>query len=282
MTKLLKGQDVAASLLEKAAEITVHLEVPAQAALVRVGSDPAAKGYQRSAAKILDKVGVVPVVQTFDSLVSFARFKRAIQHLNVDPSISAILLLSPFPQQLPRFQVQDLITPNKDIDGLTRSNLGKTLAPRVDDLVPLTAAAVLELLSFYQIPLRGKKVTVVGASLTVGRPLVNLLLSRHATVSVCDEFTPNLAEFTRNADIVVTAVGHPQLLSAEMVQPGVVVIDVGTNYTDEGHLVGDVDFNGVAAKAAAITPVPGGVGAITTALLAYRTARIAQNNALKR
>ncbi len=277
MSKLLRGKNVAGPLLQQAKKIAGSLPKRPKVALVRVGSAPAAKGYQKSAAKVLERVGITPEPYIFDSQINFSRFKREIQRLNTDDLIDAILLLDPLPPRLPLTRVQDLLSPKKDIDGITRTNLGRTLSPRTGDLVPLTAGAVMELLKFYEIRLTGAQVVLIGASLAVGKPLANLLLHKHATLTVCDEYTDDVSFYTRKADVVVTAVGHPKLLTAEMVKNKAVVIDVGTNYTSSGKLVGDVDFEKVSKKVRAITPVPGGIGAITTALLAYRAARVAEN-----
>ncbi len=274
MSQLLKGKPVAAELLQKTIELVDSLSVPPEIALVRVGADPAAKGYQRSASKLLKRVGINVKPVIFDEQITMNEFKGQIEKLNADDKVNAVLLLEPLPHSLALTDVQDLLEPNKDVDGVTRTNLGRSLSPRKDDLVPLTAAAVMELLDFYDINLSGKHVTLVGDSLTVGRPLANLLLTQDATLTVCDSQTPNVGQFTRVSDIVIMAVGKPALLTAEMVNDKAVVIDVGTNYDQEGKLVGDVAPE-VSNKVQALTPVPGGIGALTTNLLAYRTAKIA-------
>lgn len=274
MTKLLKGKPVAQALLAHATELTAQSQVKPCVALVRVGDDSAALGYQRSASKVLTQVGIKIQPVELDQQTTLAQFRQTIDHLNQAPEITAILILEPLPASLPAARVQDLLAPAKDIDGITRVNLGRSVSPRPGDLVPLTAAAVLALLDFYQIELRGTKVTLVGDSLTVGRPLANLLLDRSATLTVCDSSTTDLAAATRGAEVVITATGQLDVLTADMVAAEAVVIDVGTNYDAAGKLRGDVDFAAVSQKVRAITPVPGGVGAVTTALLAERTAQI--------
>lgn len=275
MSKLLKCKPVADDILQRTKNLVASLSAVPQVALVRVGVDPAAKGYQRSAANVLQQAGLKTVPVVFDSQITFSEFESQVTQLNEDQQIDAILLLEPLPESLPLDAVQDLLDPCKDIDGVTRANLGSTLSPRSGDLVPLTAAAVLELLNFYEFNLRGVEVVLIGDSLTVGRPLANLLLAQNATLTVCDKYTKQLFEHTVQAQLVITAVGQPNLLTADMVNKDAVVVDVGTNYDEAGKLVGDVDFAQVSQKVQAITPVPGGVGAITTALLAYRAARIA-------
>lgn len=278
MSKLLKGKPVANDILQRTQKIVDSLLAVPQVTLVRVGDDPAAKGYQRSATKVLQqaKIKVEPVV--LDDQLTFNELKSQITRLNENTQVDAVLLLEPLPANLPLNAVQDLLDPKKDIDGMTRTNLGLTLSPRANDLVPLTAAAVMELLKFYGIKLQGTKVALVGASLTVGRPLANLLLAQNATLIICDKYTQDLSQFTAQSKIVITAVGQPDLLTAEMVNENAIIVDVGTNYDEYDQLVGDADFTSLANKVQAITPVPGGVGAITTALLAYRTAQIAAAN----
>lgn len=275
MSKLLKGRPVAAMLLDKAAKITAELATAPQVAFVRVGDDAASLGYQRSAEKVLQQVGIKSRSVVLDQQIAPADFKDELIRLNNDEQVTAILVLEPLPSSLPVKEVQDLIAPEKDIDGATRINLGRTVSPRATDLVPLTAAAVFELLDFYKVNVQGARVTLVGDSLTVGRPLANLLLARNATLTVCDKLTTDLTTLTHQAELVVMATGQPGLLTDDMVQENAVVVDVGINYGENGKLVGDVDFTPVADKVAAITPVPGGVGAITTALLVYRAASIA-------
>ena len=274
MSKLLKGKPVAQALLAHATELTAQSRAKPCVAMVRVGDDSAALGYQRSASKVLQQVGIEVQPVELDQQTNLSQLKQTIERLNHAPEITAILILEPLPASLPAAQVQELLDPAKDIDGNTRVNLGRSVSPRPEDLVPLTAAAVLALLDFYQIELRGAKVTLVGDSLTVGRPLANLLLDRSATLTVCDSSTIDLAAATRGADIVITATGQLALLTAEMVAADAIVIDVGTNYDAAGKLRGDVDFAAVSQKVRAITPVPGGIGAVTTALLAERTAQI--------
>jgi methylenetetrahydrofolate dehydrogenase (NADP+)/methenyltetrahydrofolate cyclohydrolase len=194
--------------------------------------------------------------------------------LNAHEAVSGILLQLPVPDQIDSDEMIELIDPLKDVDGLTTINAGRLVQGR-DGLVSCTPAGVIELLDSEGVDLRGAEAVVIGRSQLVGRPLASLLLARDATVTMCHSRTRDLAEVCRRADVLVAAVGVPGLVTADMVREGAVVIDVGTNRTD-GGLVGDVDFEGVAQKAAAITPVPGGVGPMTIAMLLVNTVKAAR------
>lgn len=273
MTVKMRGRDVARKMRSETKDKVQALQkenIFPKLAIVRVGNDKGSLGYQKAAQKIMAQVGIEVEIAEYNEDISMTDFEKQFAQINARQDVQGILLLRPLPQQLDTEKIQRAIDPHKDIDGMNPINLGKSLDPQKDDFVPLTPAAVLAMLDYYEIPLEGKKVTIIGHSLVVGRPLANMMLARNATVAVCNAYTPDNSEFTKNADLVIAAVGKTGLLTAEMVKSGVIVIDVGTNYDSAGKVTGDVLYAEVAPKAAYINPVPGGVGSITTSLLAQR------------
>jgi methylenetetrahydrofolate dehydrogenase (NADP+)/methenyltetrahydrofolate cyclohydrolase len=243
-------------------------------ATVLVGDDEASRIYVRGKQKACDEVGMrsigheLPLNTTRDQLLSL------LGELNRSPDVDGIVLQLPLPDQLDASEMTRTIDPAKDVDGLTPTNAG-LLAQNRPALVPATPAGVIELLRESETTLEGAEAVVVGRSDLVGRPLSLLLLAENATVTVCHSRTRDLAATCRRGDVVVAAVGRPKLVGAEMVKPGATVIDVGINRTD-GGLVGDVDFEAVRQIAGAITPVPGGVGPMTIAMLLRNTLKAAE------
>ncbi|WP_283679685.1 bifunctional 5,10-methylenetetrahydrofolate dehydrogenase/5,10-methenyltetrahydrofolate cyclohydrolase [Lentilactobacillus sp. Marseille-Q4993] len=281
MVTVMKGREVARAIQDTTkAEVERLTELGHQPRLViiRVGDDKGSIGYQHAAEKLMGKLGIEVEVAEFDADISMPAFENEFLAINDSENVDAILMLRPLPAQLNENRIQQLIDPSKDIDGMSPINLGKSLDPNTTDFVPITPAAVMQMMAYYDISLVGKRVTVVGNSLVVGRPLADMLMAREATVSVCNIDTPDNAEFTRNADIVIAAVGKVGLITGSMVKNGAIVIDVGTNYDETGHLTGDVMYDEVAAKVAFINPVTNGVGSITTSLLAKRVVQAARAN----
>jgi len=238
-----------------------------------VGSDPASRYYVGNIARQAAKVGVLVNVEELPAEVGQAALMQRIAALNADREVHGVMVQRPLPAGYDDRAVSGAIDPAKDVDGAHPLNAGRLMLEQ-QTLVPATAQAVLEMLRHYQITTSGKQVTIVGRSAVIGRPLANLLLYRsepgNATVTVCHSRTPHLAAETLRADILVAAMGRPRFITAEMVRPGAVVIDVGVNEIEESGktaYVGDVDFASVQEKALAITPVPGGVGTLTTACL---------------
>lgn len=229
------------------------------------GSDPSAVSYAESQKKTALSLGIDYRLKILSENISGQEFISVIEGLNEDASVHGILINKPLPAQIDHAAVSNLIKDVKDIEGLNIQNLGKMFLNKAR-LVPCTAAAVMEHLKFAQVSLKGKDVVVIGRSEIVGKPLVLLLLSQHATVTVCHSHTQNLIEHVRRADVVIVAIGKPNFLQGDWVKPGAVVIDVGINRVD-GKIVGDVDFGAVFKVAGAITPVPGGVGPVTSVLL---------------
>jgi methylenetetrahydrofolate dehydrogenase (NADP+)/methenyltetrahydrofolate cyclohydrolase len=250
-------------------------------ATVLVGDDPASQVYVRNKQRTCEELGMHTVGHNLPATTSESDLLALIHRLNADPAIHGILVQLPLPKPLRSEPILNAMSPDKDADGLHPFNMGKLLMgePR---FVPCTPAGVMAMLDYHKLPIEGKSAVVVGRSNLVGKPAALLLLHRHATVTVCHSKTPNLAEVCRRADILVAAIGKAHFITAEMVKPGAVVIDVGINRLPDGKLVGDVDFAAVAPKASWITPVPGGVGPMTIAMLMQNTMLAASMAAEKR
>lgn len=272
--RVIDGKAVAAAVRERVKAEVAQMDVKPGLATILVGDDPASHVYVRNKRNASAEVGIESFHHELDASVPEAELGDLITQLGQDDRVSGILLQLPVPGHIDSDAMIELIHPLKDVDGLTTVNAGRLVQGR-DGLVSCTPAGVIELLDSENVELRGAEAVVIGRSQLVGRPLASLLLARDATVTMCHSRTRDLAEVCRRADVLVAAVGRPGLVTAEMVREGAVVIDVGTNRTEEG-LVGDVDFESVAQKAAAITPVPGGVGPMTIAMLLANTVRAAR------
>jgi methylenetetrahydrofolate dehydrogenase (NADP+)/methenyltetrahydrofolate cyclohydrolase len=276
--KILDGKALAARLqAEMAAQVQAWLPRvgrPPGLAVLRVGEDPASAAYVRGKERACERVGIASFGRHFSAQDSPAHLLDTIAQLNQDERVDGILVQLPLPPGWDPIPPLLAIDPAKDVDGLHPLNLGRLVRgePGLRSCTPL---GVMRLLEAEGIPVAGRKAVVVGRSLLVGKPLSLMLLAADATVTVAHSRTPNLAEVTRSADIVVMAVGCPRLLKAEMVKPGAVVVDVGINRIQgpdgSEQLVGDVDYEAVKERAAAITPVPGGVGPMTVTMLLANT-----------
>ena len=240
-------------------------------AVVRVGDDPASAAYVRGKAAACEEVGIASRQITLPGFISHDELLDGIQALNRDAGIHGILVQLPLPKHLDERTVLEAVDPAKDVDGFTYASIGRLVENRAR-FVPCTPAGILELLDREQIEIAGRNAVVVGRSEIVGKPAAMLLLHRNATVTICHSRTAELPAVTRRADILIAAVGRPRLITAEMVKAGAAVIDVGINRV-AGRLVGDVDFDAVVPVASAITPVPGGVGPMTVAMLLRNTLR---------
>jgi methylenetetrahydrofolate dehydrogenase (NADP+)/methenyltetrahydrofolate cyclohydrolase len=239
-------------------------------ATVLVGDDPASHVYVRNKQRTCEELGMHTVGHNLPATTSQSELLTLIHRLNDDPAIHGILVQLPLPKPLRSEPILNAMSPDKDADGLHPFNMGKLLMgePR---FVPCTPGGVMAMLDYHKLPIEGKTAVVVGRSNLVGKPAALLLLHRHATVTVCHSKTPNLPEVCRRADILVAAIGKAHFITGDMVKDGAVVIDVGINRLPDGKLVGDVDFAAVAPKASWITPVPGGVGPMTIAMLMQNT-----------
>lgn len=245
-----------------------------QLAVILIGNNPASEVYVRNKIAACEKVGILSQKLTPPASVSTEELFAIIEDLNKDPNVHGILVQLPLPPQVDASLILDSIAPEKDVDGFHPVNSGKLLAG-VPGLRPCTPSGVMELLRRYEIPISGRKAVVVGRSDIVGKPMAILLLAANATVTICHSRTSNLAEECRRADILVAAIGRAEMLGEDHIQPGAVVIDVGMNRVD-GKLTGDVDPEAMARLSSAYTPVPGGVGPLTIAMLMSNTVQAAE------
>lgn len=274
--EILKGLPVANDINEKLMEQVKNIEGPLpHLAIIRVGERPDDCSYERGAVKKMDKVGVRCTTYTFDADIDNDTFQAEFDKINENPDIDGILMLRPLPKQLDEKQIENKIDPRKDLDGISPLNLAKVYAGDESGYAPCTAEAVIEMLDYAGIDIKGKRVTVVGRSLVIGKPVSMLLMKRNATVTVCHTKTVDMAGTCKNAEILVAAAGSARMIKKEYVADGAVVIDVGINVDDEGNLCGDVDFDAIGDIAAAVTPVPGGVGSVTTSVLAKHLVKAA-------
>ncbi len=272
--EIINGKEVASIIKKMIAQkveknyIKLGKPVPTLACVL-VGDDPASKVYVANKEKACNLVGFNSVIKTLPADATQEQVAKVITLLNNDSNISGILLQLPLPKHLDENALINLISPQKDVDSLTDLNLGKLFAGK-HIVAPCTATGIVDLLDNYNIPIQGKRVVVVGRSLLVGKSVANLLEQRNATVTVCHSKTQDLASITKQADILIVAIGKPNFVTENMVKKDAVVIDVGINRLQTG-LVGDVDFDDVKDKASYITPVPGGVGPMTIAELMKNT-----------
>ncbi len=278
LAKIIDGKSLAAelrnSLKTAIASLAARGVRPGLAAIL-VGNDPASRIYVRNKARACEETGVRSEVHEFPEQVSETALLDRVAQLNADPRVHGILVQLPLPRHLDPSLVLAAVSPMKDVDGFHAANLGALLQGR-PGFVPGTPAGVMRLLEHAGVPLAGRHAVIVGRSAIVGKPLALLLLQKDATVTICHSKTRDLASVTRQADILVAAVGQAKLITAPMVKRGACVIDVGINRLPDGKLAGDVDFAAVREIAGSITPVPGGVGPMTVAMLIVNTVRAAE------
>jgi methylenetetrahydrofolate dehydrogenase (NADP+) / methenyltetrahydrofolate cyclohydrolase len=279
--RVIDGKAVAERVRGRVADEIASLGLRPGLATVLVGDDPASAVYVRMKREDSAQVGIESFHHEPGGDVSADALAGLLRDLNADERVHGILLQLPLPDGLDQDQFISLIDPAKDVDGLTSANAGLLMQDREEAMVPCTPAGVMELLGEAGVELEGTRAVVLGRSILVGKPLLQLLLAANATVTQCHSRTRDLPAVCREADVLIAAVGSPHLVTADMVSEGAVVIDVGTNRTDAG-LVGDVAYDAVAAKAGAITPVPGGVGPMTRAMLLVNTLRAAKRVSAER
>lgn len=234
--------------------------------VVRVEGDAASGVYTKAILRIAKELGVEARLELLPADTTTEGLRDALLRLNSDPAMHGVIVQMPLPEHLSQRLVAETLAAEKDIDGISLQSAGN-LALGFPSFHPSTAAAVVEILERTQTPIEGKRVVILGRSNVVGKPLALMLLQRNATVTICHSRTQNLREVMRESDILIAAVGRPTMVKAEMVRPGAIVIDVGTNALPEGGIVGDVDYASVSAVAGALTPVPGGVGPLTNVML---------------
>ena len=280
--ELLKGAPVSATIREWAAEEIKQLQgsVP-KLAIIRVGEKPDDMSYERSAVKKMETFGLRVQTFVFPKDISDEEFKEAFQKINKDPDVTGILLLRPLPGQIKEKEIEAMIDPKKDLDGISPVNIAKVFSGDSSGFAPCTAEAVIEILKANNISIEGKRAAVIGRSMVIGKPLSMLLLKENATVTICHTRTKELPEICRQAEILVAAAGKAGMVEESWVSDGAVVIDVGINVDENGKLCGDVDQASMESRNLLLTPVPGGVGAVTTAVLAKHLIQAARSNVLQ-
>lgn len=264
----LRGKKVSDGIKEYVSKELETLSFVPKLAIVRVGENPDDMSYERGATKKLKSFGLDVASYVFPQDISDEDFKNAFKYINEDDEVTGILLLRPLPRTINEKDIENMIDPKKDLDGISPINIAKVFAGDTTGFSPCTAEAVIEVLKAYDIELTGKRVTVVGRSMVVGKPVSMLLLKENATVTMTHTRTVDLKKTCSDAEIVIAAAGRAKMLNSDYCGQDAVMIDVGINVDDNGKLCGDVDYSTLDGKASAATPVPGGVGTITTAVLA--------------
>ena len=268
---IMKGAEVAAAMKEKLVREVEALKargIEPTMDIVRVGAKPEDLAYERGARKRLEDIGIKLVVTELPEDIDQKHFEEEFSKVNDDPKINGIMLFRPLPKHLDEEPVDRMIDPGKDMDCMSPVNIAKVFSGDETGFAPCTPEGVMEMLDHYGIELKGKRVTIVGRSMVVGKPLAMLMLKKHATITICHTRTADLAGTCRNAEIVVAAAGKAEMITADMVSEGAVVADVGINVGADGKMCGDVDYENVEPKASYISPVPGGCGSVTSSVLA--------------
>ncbi len=282
MADILKGKPVADAINERTAAAVNELKekgVVPTLCIVRVGERPDDLSYENGAMKRAAAVGVEVVRRIFPADVSEEELVSAIDGINADPAIHGVLLFRPLPRHINEARVCNALAPEKDMDGITDMSMAGVYAQKKLGFPPCTAQAVIELIDHYGIDLTGANVTVIGRSLVIGKPVSMMLIKKNATVTICHTRTRGTADIARNADIIVAAAGSAGMIEAEFVREGQIVIDVGINWSEEKQkIVGDVDLDAVSPIVSAVTPVPGGVGGVTTSVLMSHVAEAARRS----
>lgn len=271
MAQIIDGKLVSKKILENLSDEILFLAQKPCLAVIIVGNDSASKIYVNLKKKKALELGIESIVVEMPETVSQEELLEKIEQLNNDKKVNAILVQLPLPQHIDTKIILEKITPLKDVDCFHPYNTGHIAAGTKPYVYPCTPKGIIRLLEYYNIPVEGKHAVVIGRSNIVGRPLAQMLLNENATVTICHSRTKNLEEITKTADILISAVGQKNLIKANMVKDGVVVIDVGMNRNEDNKLCGDVDFYNVEKKASFITPVPGGVGPMTICSLMQNT-----------
>jgi methylenetetrahydrofolate dehydrogenase (NADP+)/methenyltetrahydrofolate cyclohydrolase len=280
--QIIDGKKLAKEIREEIAKEVEELKrtrnITPGLAVILVGDDPASHAYVKMKAKACKEAGIYSITHEMPATISQSEIEETIMMMNQNPNIDGILVQLPLPSHIDTTKILELIDPKKDVDGFHAYNFGR-LMTGLDGFVPCTPLGVMEMLKAYNIDPKGKDACIVGASNIVGKPMAALLLNAFATVDICHIYTKDLAEHTRRADILVVGVGKARLITEDMVKEGAIVIDIGINRLEDGSLVGDVDYEAVAPKCSYITPVPGGVGPMTIAMLLKNTLKAAKERA---
>lgn len=285
LANIIDGKAIARRIREEVKENVQQLikntGITPKLSVVLAGENPASQTYVRMKEKACIEAGINEKTYKLPASVKEEKLIKEVRGLNSDPTVHGILVQLPLPKGINPSKVLAEVSPQKDVDGLHTENMGRLLRGEEPYFLPCTPSGIIELILSTGIEIKGSEVVVVGRSNIVGKPIALMLLSRHATVTICHSRTKDLASVCRRADILVAAVGRPKMIKGDMIKEGAVVIDVGVNRTEEG-LVGDVDFNEAKKKAAYITPVPGGVGPMTIAMLLKNTFISAERSAANR
>lgn len=279
MAVLLDGKSLSKKVkddLKKQVEILKEDGIFPKLAVIMVGNDPASAVYVKNKSKACKYVGIEFEEFLLDENIDEEELFSLIEKLNNDKTVSGILLQAPIPKHLDINKAFERISPDKDVDGFNPINVGK-LSIGIDTFVSCTPWGIMKIFDEYKIDLQGKNAVVLGRSNIVGKPMVQCLLSKNATVTICHSKTENIENIIKNADIIIAAIGKPKFVKKEMVKDGAVIIDVGINRLEDGSIVGDVDFENIVDKASFITPVPGGVGPMTIACLMENVVKSAKN-----
>lgn len=275
--EILRGATVAKALTESLKEQVEKMEgAKPKLAIIRVGERADDVSYERGALSRMDKIGMDCEVFVYPEDITNDAFQKAFDEINENPEIDGILMLRPLPKHLDEKAVENRIDPRKDLDGISPINLAKVFAGDESGYGPCTAEAVMEILEYAGIDLTGKKTAVIGRSLVIGKPVAMMLMKKNATVTICHTRTVDTKEICRNSEIIVAAAGAAGMVDASYVSDGAVVIDVGINVDEAGNLCGDVALDTI-TNASLATPVPGGVGSVTTSILAKHLMKAAQN-----
>ena len=269
------SQKVQESVSIEVEELKAEKNIVPGLAVLLIGDDPASHAYVKMKAKACEKVGFYSITHNMPDTISQDEIIATIEMMNSNPRIDGILVQLPLPEHIDTEKILEVIKPEKDVDGFHAYNVGR-LVTGLEGFVACTPLGVMKMFKEYNIDLEGKDVCVVGASNIVGKPMASLLLNANATVTVTHIFTKDLKSHTSKADIIVVGVGVPKLIKEDMVKEGAIVIDIGINRIEDGSLVGDVDFENVSSKCSFITPVPGGVGPMTIAMLLSNTLKAAK------
>lgn len=282
-TKIIKGKPVADRITENLIEETKklkELDIVPKLAIVRIGENPDDMSYERGAMNRCGKIGIDVQNIVLQGDVSEGEYIEAIKNLNEDKNINGILCLRPLPKNINENKVKSIIDAKKDVDCFNPINSAKLFEGEKDGYAPCTPEAVMKILNHYEVDLSGKKVVVLGRSLIVGKPVSIMLMGENATVTICHSKTENLAEEAKNADVLVAAIGRAKMVDKSYIKEGATVIDVGINVDESGNLCGDVDTESAIGIAKMITPVPAGVGSVTTSVLAEHVIKACkiQNN----
>lgn len=271
MGTLIKGKPVADKIKEdikaEVKELRAKGTIP-KLSIIRVGADPGDISYERGALKVMSELDIDVQVNALPENITQEEFVDFLKKVNSDSSVHGILIFRPLPKQLDENVIKYVIDANKDVDCFSPLNVAKVFEGDESGFPPCTPAAVMEMLKYYNVELKGKRAVVIGRSMIVGKPVSMMLLKEHATVTICHSRTQNLPQVASEADVLVVGIGRAKMVNSEYVKDSAVVIDVGINVDEDGKLCGDADTEDCARKASLITPVPGGVGSVTTSVLA--------------